>query len=195
MGKKTIEKCDYWEYLPSAYKRTRTLELKEKNLLAVLIFHYYANEDYRKEHDGWFYAATKTLEQETKMDDNTIARAKVNLRLKGLLFTRKGENVVKIEEKETKIARNTHYHFSHQVIDNLIVTEDFDEDFRDTRQEKIRQEETRREESSRVKIRRDETRTDISESISDLKSEEQEVLLPLQEDKKNIDEDIDNLPF
>ena len=45
MAKVKIEKCEFWDYLPTELKRLRRkrVDTAEKNVLATLIFHYYEN--------------------------------------------------------------------------------------------------------------------------------------------------------
>jgi len=173
MAREKIEKCDFWDYLPKELKRIRRkrLSMAEKNVLAVLIFHYYENSDYRREHDGWFYAAkSTTLVEETNMSKNTVRKALVNLQLERMICTTIGKNVQKNAEIEQhlttfvqQLAKIVHYKFTSQVSGLLTDIDDFDENYMTTREEKIRQDESSKDESSQDKIREVEEKANTSE--------------------------------
>lgn len=155
MAKVKLEKCEYWEYLPTELKRLRRkrVGVREKNVLSVLIFHYYLNSDYRKEHNGWFYCSqSSTLAEETNMDRHTVQKAIVNLVIEHLICTTSGKNVQKNTENVQKIAKIVHFKFSTQVLDTLEVIDDFDENYMDTSRDKISRDESSKDESRRDKL-------------------------------------------
>lgn len=158
MAKVKIERCEYWEYLPTELKRLRRkrVGVREKNVLSVLIFHYYLNSDYRKEHNGWFYCSqSSTLAEETNMDRHTVQKAIVNLIIEHLICTTSGKNVQKNTKNDKilqKIAKIVHFKFGAQVLDTLEVIDDFDENYMDTSKDKISRDESSKDESRQDKI-------------------------------------------
>ena len=169
MAKVKIEKCEFWDYLPTELKRLRRkrVDTAEKNVLATLIFHYYENSEYRREHDGWFYASkSTTLVEETNMSPNTVRKALVNLALERMIFTRIGRNVPNVAENVQKLAKIVHYKFQPQVLDLLEVIDDFDENFMNTSKDKqVEINETSKDESSEVKISKEKVEGDVFSNL------------------------------
>lgn len=174
MAKVKIERCEYWEYLPTELKRLRRkrVGVREKNVLSVLIFHYYLNSDYRKEHNGWFYCSqSSTLAEETNMDRHTVQKAVVNLIIEHLICTTSGKNVQKNTKNDKnlqKIAKIVHFKFGAQVLDTLEIIDDFDENYMDTSKDKIRRDESSKDESSQDKISREERDEEVESDTSEL---------------------------
>lgn len=140
-----IIKNEYWDYLPTKIKRIRRkrFSMAEKNLLAVLIFHYLKNKDYREQQNGWFYVAkSSTLVKETGLSVDTIHRSLVNLRLENAILCRMPHNLENFDKNcqkmgindkvLQKIAKIEHFQINPKIVELLQVTGKNDDFLTDT---------------------------------------------------------------
>lgn len=92
MAKRKIEKCENFEFLPTEYQEKEGWRLTEKNVLATLCMCHLKYSDFVKDNNGWFYTSIKELSIESGIDDRTVCRIILILRLRELVATKKGTN-------------------------------------------------------------------------------------------------------
>lgn len=92
MSKRKIEKCENFEFLPIEFQDTEDLITTEKNVLSTLCMCHLKYSDFVKSSGGWFYTSIKEISIESGVNDRTVNRIIVKLRLKSLLATKRGTN-------------------------------------------------------------------------------------------------------
>ena len=92
MAKRKIEKCENYEFLPMEIQEKQDLILTEKNVLASLCMFHLKYSDFVRDNNGWFYTAISELSIESGVDDRTVCRTILKLRLKGFVATKRGTN-------------------------------------------------------------------------------------------------------
>ncbi len=92
MSKRRIEKCENIEFLPIEFQDTEDLITTEKNVLSTLCMCHLKYSDFVKSSGGWFYTSIKDISIESGVDDRTVNRIIIKLRLKSLLATKRGTN-------------------------------------------------------------------------------------------------------
>lgn len=117
MARKKEEKNEYYNLLPIGLRKSKSLTVNDKNVLAVLVFLDWEHPEVIKQNDGWFFQSIAKLEKMLTLSPKTILKSLALLEKKGFIERKIGSYKDKIAS-QYKINHNLVHMYEKKTVEN-----------------------------------------------------------------------------